>query len=135
MEGTKFCNSCGANVSDKKPRMTQLSPEGDAIVQAINFSLGSKMDTLGQKFSNLESKVQTVEDRAEEAHTRIDDHDKRLDALETAFLRGHGHSGQQGTARPPPSPNTSWIQNTLLPDPHHHQRAALQDSARTHLPQ
>ena len=83
VEGAKFCQSCGTNMTDKKPRMTGLTEEGQAIVAALNLSLGGKIDKVGTRVDKVETKV-------EEASTRIDDHEARLKKLEAGQVTMHG---------------------------------------------
>ena len=78
-EGAKFFSRCGSPQDPKKAKMTQMSEEGQAIVAALNLSLGTKIDSVDSKLSNLGRKV----DRCEE---RLDDHEKRFQDLQAALL-------------------------------------------------
>ena len=73
-ESHNFCSSCGASASDKKPRMTEKSSEGQAIAAALNLSLGSKIDEVGGKVVAIDAKVEVLEGRVVEHEVKIEDH-------------------------------------------------------------
>ena len=76
----------------KKARMTELTPEGSAIVAALNLSLGGKIDAVETKLDTLNSKVNVVESKVEQHEGKLDNHEARIKELE-AIMKGSKPGG------------------------------------------
>jgi len=96
----KFCPGCGtenAGEEDKRRKMTQLDAPGQAIVAALNASLGSQIQsvdtkvdqlgkdvgTLGRRMDGVEEDIGVVKQSLKKQSEQIEKHDKRFDTLST----------------------------------------------------
>ena len=81
---------CGADQSGKKTKLTPLSEEGQAIVTALNLSIGSKID-------QVSADMKAVNNKVGKANERIDNHEERIAKLEVRATANHARSAPESS--------------------------------------